>query len=497
MTKSNMKTYRQTLPSTTNKIKFSSLDSLFKESRFYMNKLSRNEINIFYKTGKFSGTSYFNSVDFSLVSARYKQNLGKQVKSTYDGYMEQIYARFKNVVYKSSLSDEDKTALYYIGKSKFYHRDFEELKRVSNRSVLTTFNRYGISVKHFTLARKILKNLRFKAPIFKNECFVLYNTVAEIKESKFIKSHTHVFKISSLVKGKKIKIPFTISSYIKDKPGKIMACLQVGKDLRGKYYIGVVKDLGEPKVNKKTKNKKQTRELGLDIGLSALLTSSSGNQYGLSFFKKLKSFDDKYQKLLKKNQKAGNLKITPEMKKLTNTIKDFVKNEIGRVVNNFLLKEAPQKLHIEQIKDITRNMKKDNRLSKKMRRLLSRSGFSKLPEIIKDKCYQLGIEIVEVNPAYTSQTCLNCGHICKKNRSGAKFHCRKCKHKNNADVQAARHILLRGRSYECGLEVGEYQKWSNIKGELSEIDFYKSNFKSLFSSRSLNSLLLKPRPANP
>jgi hypothetical protein len=46
---------------------------------------------------------------------------------------------------------------------------------------------------------------------------------------------------------------------------------------------------------------------------------------------------------------------------------------------------------------------------------------------------------------YSSQECSECGHVSKENReSQAVFHCKKCGHEANADINAAVVILKRG-----------------------------------------------------
>ena len=46
-----------------------------------------------------------------------------------------------------------------------------------------------------------------------------------------------------------------------------------------------------------------------------------------------------------------------------------------------------------------------------------------------------------MNPAYTSQACNKCHHITKENRkSQSKFACVKCRHTDNADINAAKNI---------------------------------------------------------
>ena len=56
-----------------------------------------------------------------------------------------------------------------------------------------------------------------------------------------------------------------------------------------------------------------------------------------------------------------------------------------------------------------------------------------------------GVGMILVNPAYTSQTCSQCGHVANENReSQAVFVCKKCSYTANADVNAAWNILQRG-----------------------------------------------------
>src|SRR6266516_916397 len=61
------------------------------------------------------------------------------------------------------------------------------------------------------------------------------------------------------------------------------------------------------------------------------------------------------------------------------------------------------------------------------------------------KCPAHGGAFVKVNPRYSSIECAECGHIDRDNRVGqAQFRCRRCGHRANADVNAARVVLARG-----------------------------------------------------
>ena len=59
-------------------------------------------------------------------------------------------------------------------------------------------------------------------------------------------------------------------------------------------------------------------------------------------------------------------------------------------------------------------------------------------------CEESGINFIEVDPAYTSQTCSLCGFISKDSRQGERFCCVKCGMEMDADINAAKNILMRG-----------------------------------------------------
>ena len=73
-----------------------------------------------------------------------------------------------------------------------------------------------------------------------------------------------------------------------------------------------------------------------------------------------------------------------------------------------------------------------------LNREIRNTGWGGLRQMI---AYKAG-QIIEVNPAYTSQTCSACGVIdADSRRSQASFVCVACNHTQNADLNAARNIL--------------------------------------------------------
>jgi IS605 OrfB family transposase len=75
--------------------------------------------------------------------------------------------------------------------------------------------------------------------------------------------------------------------------------------------------------------------------------------------------------------------------------------------------------------------------SKDISRRVSYWHRSTLKERFEFKASAAGCRREQINPAYTSQTCPECGHLEKANRKGDVFQCLKCEHRGHADQIAA------------------------------------------------------------
>lgn len=72
------------------------------------------------------------------------------------------------------------------------------------------------------------------------------------------------------------------------------------------------------------------------------------------------------------------------------------------------------------------------------------SGWGILADQLRYKLLWNGGKLIEVNPAYSSQTCSICEYVDSKSRiSQSRFHCSACGHSENADVNAAKVLKCR------------------------------------------------------
>ena len=92
------------------------------------------------------------------------------------------------------------------------------------------------------------------------------------------------------------------------------------------------------------------------------------------------------------------------------------------------------------------------RLRKSQRAALHSWAFAQLGGFFGYKAQAAGVAFVEVDPAYSSQTCYVCGWVDKRNRRAqSAFECGRCGFVGHADHNAA--LVIAARGVECWGEV--------------------------------------------
>ena len=174
-----------------------------------------------------------------------------------------------------------------------------------------------------------------------------------------------------------------------------------------------------------------------------LLTFNEGSMYGRTYFSsKLKEYDKKISTLCARLQR-NNLRprSSRRYRKLVDSLRAFLKNEIGRVMNRSFKRFLPKHIVVERLNF------QSQRLSKRLNRIIGNFGKSIVKAKLNDLSEKYNVTIEEVNPAYTSQTCSSCDYVAKENRrSQAVFICACCGLKLHADINASRCIDARSSS---------------------------------------------------
>lgn len=202
------------------------------------------------------------------------------------------------------------------------------------------------------------------------------------------------------------------------------------------------------------------RRVGIDLGITHLVTTSNGQH-----FANVRAYRDAQEKLAKTDKAISRLVKTwlrhrgykpakANMKRYRREalssnrgralskqrnrqhlkVKRKRKDAIAKAVHSLVMNYDFIAMEELNIKDMAKG-----RLSKH----INDAGWGMFKVALQARCKELGVELVTVNPAYTSQTCNECGYKDKANRNGSAFVCQKCGHTEDADVNGAKNILAR------------------------------------------------------
>jgi transposase, IS605 OrfB family, central region len=417
-----------------NKGKIEKIKNTLQEYRKTAKDISKFLWDIFFKTGNLPHRKKINIKHISsFLSERYKYVCLWQTYDVLSSYIANIQYQFANVVLNSSLSKEDKLIFLALNNVKgwlIYDKDEIEIyeKREKRKVKVLEF--------HKKLAKKIFKHLlsKNKRPRFSNISMHLDGKVVEIskKEKDGAKAFGYWIKVSTLEKGKPVYIPLKANTYAEKLEGEFLNYCQVVED-DGEIEFRIIKQL------KKREYIPATDEIAIDLGLRPLFATDKGGLFGRNFFDTLKAFDKKITKRMANLQKR-NIKPRSDKKyrKLVDDLREFLKNEINRLINIIIKIYKPKRIVIEKL-DF-----RSPELSKRMNRMIQNFGKRYIKEKLERLQQLYGIEIIEINPAYTSQECSCCGYIDKNNRKDTQeFECKACGNKTNAQINGAKNILKR------------------------------------------------------
>ena len=189
----------------------------------------------------------------------------------------------------------------------------------------------------------------------------------------------------------------------------------------------------------KEKPKTTNSPIGIDLGFKKLISDSNGKFYGREELQRV------YKKLTRK--KRGSKAYKRALVERTNLTNKFV--------NEFNYKNDFDCLMIEDLKSVKANksfkklskskQKKTNSVKQKaINNLLQYWSYRTVIDKLERLSEEEGFHLIKVQPAYTSQTCSNCGSCNEDFRNKEIFHCDDCGLEIDADTNAAINILMLG-----------------------------------------------------
>ncbi len=180
--------------------------------------------------------------------------------------------------------------------------------------------------------------------------------------------------------------------------------------------------------------------LGVDLGVTNIATTSDGE---ILTNDGVEQNRQKQQRLRSELQAHGSLSAKRHLRKLAGRQRRFQK-DINHQISKQLVAEAQRTNRAIALEDLTGIRARTRARGAEQRARHSNWSFAQLRQFISYKARLAGIPVVLVNPKYTSQQCVCCGHIEKANRrSQSEFLCCACGHAACADVNAAKNIAVR------------------------------------------------------
>ena len=403
-----------------------------------------------YIYSRFSGIKSLNILDFRTIRQILKEekDSGKLINIKLQGHYFQrclnsaigniktswciTIKKVRKKIQNKNLTDIEKHFSMIILKNQnILYQVLVENPSYENLIYLKEFNKYKKLYSNCKIRYKYIKSIisryvrKYKPTISRKK----HPDSLKVNNALYSFNSNNKFKIQGLLRGKRIE--FSRSS---DKLYKSEATLKINKKQQIEIHF-----------LKKVKNKisENNNIIGIDKGYTDLFHSStdSNNKYGIGFRSKIINKINKdslkqsnrnyywslYYKSMKSNNicKANNiLKHNLGYIKRNNFMykfKKYKKSLINNAINLMLQKEKPGIIVVEDLSWVSKSNKYIN---KKLRNELSKWDKGYIKERLEFKCYEKGIKIVEVNPAYTSQICHKCNKI--GNRNGEVFSCDEC-----------------------------------------------------------------------
>ncbi|MBO6224389.1 MAG: transposase [Psychrobacter sp.] len=200
-----------------------------------------------------------------------------------------------------------------------------------------------------------------------------------------------------------------------------------------------------------------TRAVGIDLGISKLLTTSNGE-----YIKPKNSFKANQLKLARLQRQLSRKVLFSQNWKKHNRKIQKLHHHIANIRHDYLHKITTDisKNHAmivcEDLKVANMSKSASGTMEHKGRNIKAKSGLNKsildqgwgmMVDMLEYKQQWRGGLLIKVNPRYTSQTCSQCQHVSKENRqTQSRFECVKCMYVANADFNAACNILAAGHA---------------------------------------------------
>jgi len=196
-------------------------------------------------------------------------------------------------------------------------------------------------------------------------------------------------------------------NYHREVPGKVKKVI-VKRESDGKFYV--IFSVEVEQINAE----KTGLSCGIDMNINNISIASSTGETVLKTITKLEKYNKKYIKiqkeLSKRYEKRSKSKNTKKIQKKLNKIHVKVRN-VKEDFFHKLSKDIVNNFDLIRLEKLEKKKMKETAPSKKMRRSIAEVSWGSLVQKIKYKAEMQCKVVEEVNPAYSSQRCNECGNF--------------------------------------------------------------------------------------
>src|SRR5215510_3081441 len=218
---------------------------------------------------------------------------------------------------------------------------------------------------------------------------------------------------------------------------------------KGNFYLHISITIPAPEV------KQPKGILGVDLGFNRVAVTSDGKFHTAENIRHKKSC---YKKTRRSLQANGSKSAKRALQRVSGRERRFVA-DTNHCVSKQIVADAKannQRIVLEDLNGIRGSGKA---------KYVHDWSFAELQQMISYKAARSGVEVVFVEPRYTSQTCSRCLHLgLRPNQSD--FHCPNCGLEINADLNGAKSIAFRHDLPAMGRYFCEYPR-KEVKGARS------------------------------
>ena len=306
----------------------------------------------------------------------------------------------------------------------------------SMRKCLCTIGKHGIDELRGDITQQALnlywqllldEGVSGRRPTVSTRCGMMMSEMTcKLSQSEDTKLTRWWIAFSHLDAGKaRIVLPLASNPYV-TRPDQVSKGVLARRTKKGRWRFEVVekRDWTPPVVER------SMPRIGIDVGLNVMAASSDGRLLGRELKPKFNRARTTLVNARANRQRQGFDSDSFRLQRLEEKLTGLVRSMAGKVAND-LVKAYPGVAFVLEDLDL-----RGSRGQKRMAyRALHHSLMRKAP-------------CIQVNPAYTSQTCPSCGYVARANRRSTVFVCKFCGRSSHADVVGAVNLLRRSEDKE-------------------------------------------------